>query len=218
MNENAKHIESFINKITIEEITEYFSNRIESDLSQVLDSIYPDPPVVIPIFKYLNYVLELTYWYPLNLGIDTDNYDPEDIHNHFGYLVTKMLVGEGYEEYLYTKINSDEVQLSSKTFLKLNNTNIISPEYIHRIIYKSNKPSLSVRVFLPNVVAEMNIYNKETGKLIETIKAPNEKRKYDFAGFLATLDKSKFANTITNISDICILESSKRQLEKLTTL
>lgn len=214
----TEYLINCLNSIEITDIANYFIKESEIDLYKVMNSIHADPPVVIPICKHKDYVMELTYWYPLHFGIDTDEYDPEDIHNHFGYLVTKMLLGEGYKEFIYKESEENKVELESIHFLKQNMTNTISPKHIHRIVYESKKASLSIRIFLPNSISEMKIYDKHTFKLINVLKAPNEKRKYDFAGFLSLLDKDLFSETIEKINENCLLETTKEQLKKLCNL
>lgn len=213
----AQECEKFLSSIDLSNVKDCLKKLISNDIIATLHKSTIDPPVVLPLARYKEYSFELTYWYPIDIGVDLDpNYDPEDIHDHFGYLATKMISGEGYEETIYKLINETQVKAISVSYLKAGMTNIINSECIHSLKYSSNKPSISLRIFLPNTKGVMSIYSKETGLKCDEIIAPSDKRRYEFAGLLAAIDKNEFSREINFLKEICILEKSKKQLEILT--
>ncbi len=215
----AKKCERFLNDIELDNVKDYLRLLISSDIIATLHKSTIDPPVVLPLARYKAYSFELTYWYSMSIAKDVDkNYDPEDIHDHFGFLATKMILGEGYEETIYELVNESKVKPITVHFFKAGMTNIISADCIHSIKYNSIKPSVSLRIFLPNTKGIMNIYSKQSGLKCSEIIAPSDKRRYEFAGLLSAIDKEEFLNEINFLKDDCILEDSKSQLEVLVNI
>lgn len=209
----------FLNSINMIDLTQYFKQKVNGDLTRLSKIVVTNPPTMFELFNSWGYSLEILYWYPLPEYIDMGGYDTEDIHDHFGFIATRMLKGEGYIEkkYLVNKEN-EEIELEKELHLKKDKTNLISPDYIHSISYLSKEPSISIRIVFPPSRGIMTVYDRDTKKKKQEIVCATETKAYELGGMLSFIDKNLFKETVDKLHNHLILEQSKNQLSKLVEI
>lgn len=191
----------FISDVTTDDLIGYFDCKVHESLSSVINKVVSSPPAVVyEMIEYKGFVLEVSFWYPLE-SEDSDGYDYSEIHDHSCYIVSKMLKGEGYLEKQY-ELNQTELNKATyKRNYKFSEgmTRIIKPDDIHSIIYSSDKTSLSIRILLPMQKSIIRVFDYETGSETRQVVSPYERKCFELATILSMLSKDKFKQDIATI-------------------
>lgn len=158
-------LRDFLRLVTLHDIVSFLQYKIEKEKKMIQEELLLNPPLVYPLFKYKGFAVEVTYWYFTDL-VNNQNYEGNYAHDHFGYMATRMLKGDGYLETKYSIKTDGKITPGGLFEFKENSDRIIEPNDIHSIEYRSNNPSISIRIILPDVKEIMAIYDKKTGEKI----------------------------------------------------
>lgn len=214
----ASVLQGWIRTISLDDITAALDACTRQDLRSVVRRLTPNPPSVLDLIDLRGYVLQVLYWYPLDDKSIYGNYDTEDVHSHFGFIVTRALIGNPYVATHFRLGADGGVHRVGESLFQEGADSIISPEDIHSVRNSSSAPAVSVRVVLPPSRAEMQVYDKNTGTLKEVIVSSTERRTIELAGLLATLDARRFEERVSDLQKDCLLPKSIAELTRLTAI
>ena len=210
--------QGWIRTISLDDITEALSAYGQQDLRSLVRRLTPNPPSVLDLLDVRGYVLQVLYWYPLEDRSVYGSYDTEDIHSHFGFIVTRALIGNPYVATHFRLGQDQRVQMVGESLFQEGADSIIAPEDIHSVRCSSGRPALSVRIAFPPNRAEMQVYDKDAGTVREVIVSSTERRTIELAGLLATLDARRFEQSVKDLQKDCLLPKSIGELARLTAL
>ena len=210
--------QGWIRTISLDDLTEALSAYGQQDLRSLVRRLTPNPPSVLDLIDVRGYVLQVLYWYPLDDKSIYGNYDAEDIHSHFGFIVTRALIGNPYVATHFRLAEDQRVHWVGESLFQEGADNVITPEDIHSVRNSSGSPALSVRIVLPPSRAEMQVYDKATGAVKEVIVSSTERRTIELAGLLATLDARRFEQSVRDLQKDCLLPKSIAELTRLTAI
>ena len=89
-------------------------------------------PHIVPLATFHGFSVEIIHWlYSDDIEMRTDN---EDIHDHFGIIMSKALIGNPYLNISYEVNNSGNLEKIGEFLFRENNIILINPNDIHQVI------------------------------------------------------------------------------------
>lgn len=207
---------AWIETVSIQQVKESIFESVCLDWRAVARRLTPNPPSVLDLDDLHGFCLQILFWFPIRDSKTYGTYDTEDVHSHFGYIVTRGLIGTPYETTRYEPCGADRVRQRERITFSEGEAYIIAPHDIHSVAHKGDSPALSLRVVLPYSMARMNVYDPATGQLKETIKCGSENKAVELAGILATL--GGFKDVTESIEASLRDEQSRRDFERLVRI
>jgi hypothetical protein len=157
----------FIEEVTYEESCEYIQELYNSDPFSLAYKVILSPPHILPIMTFSDFSVEVIHWlYSNNLEMQIDN---EDIHDHFGTIISKSLKNTPYKCFNFHKDKSNNLILKDEFVFQEGLIHIIKQDTIHKVMMQPNQSAISLRIVFPASQNTCSIYN-ENGKILRTIE------------------------------------------------
>lgn len=197
-NDPTRLAAEFVATLTLDAINVYLRDRAQVDLFGLVRDTIGTQPSILKLAHAEGFLLELVHWYPAkNQAIQMEQ---EDVHDHFGTIVSRALIGSPYRIIEYEELSpSLVVRVSEREFVE-GSVELITPDTIHTAITSDRPNALSVRVVFPFEKPWMRIFCPTTGRLIRRIPNADERRVFDLAYTLSQLDRSGHHDAITALN------------------
>lgn len=157
----------FVKNISYTDVYQHICELHNADPFSLAYKLISSPPHVLPIFDFSNFFVEVIHW------IYTD--DPEmkafneDIHDHFGTIVSVALKGSPYRNFNFCKDKNGSLKIDEDFIFEEGTVHIIKADTIHRVVMQPNQSAVSLRVLLPATSNICYVYN-EDGSIFSSIE------------------------------------------------
>lgn len=178
----------FLKAITLNAINASVLQRSQGDLFGLVRDTVGTQPSILKLAHASGFLLELVHWYP---GVSwADQLEQEDVHDHFGIIVSRALVGSPYRIIEYEEVSPSLVVRSSEREFVEGSVEVITPDTIHTAITTDRPNALSVRIVFPFEKPWMRIFCPISGRVINRIPNADERKAFDLAYTLSQLDRA----------------------------
>lgn len=209
--------EQWLGEVTLAVVRDEVSNTITFDLEETVRRVTPNPPAILDLCSVNGVTLQVICWYALG-DTSYDKYDSEDIHDHFGFIATRALIGQPYHERRYKRSNDSSVELGQAFEFMEGMTQIIEPDVIHSVRHIGAAPGLSLRITLAPCRPFMSVFDARSGKVRETILAHRERQREDLAAILTSIDGAGMAAHVRALEARCVSTEARQGIERLLSI
>ena len=128
-NDQLMIVKNFLSEIDYSLVKLFINKAKEKDAFSLAFKVILSPPHIVPLATFHGFSVEIIHWlYSDDIEMRTDN---EDIHDHFGIIMSKALIGNPYLNISYEVNNSGNLEKIGEFLFRENNIILINPNDIH---------------------------------------------------------------------------------------
>ncbi len=158
-NDQLMIVKNFLSEIDFSLVKLFINKAKEKDAFSLAFKVILSPPHIVPLATFHGFSVEIIHWlYSDDIEMRTDN---EDIHDHFGIIMSKALIGNPYLNISYEVNNSGNLEKIGEFLFRENNIILINPNDIHQVIMQPKQSALSIRVVFPEDKQFCHVYNAD---------------------------------------------------------
>ena len=140
-NDQLMIVKNFLSEIDYSLVKLFINKAKEKDAFSLAFKVILSPPHIVPLATFHGFSVEIIHWlYSDDIEMRTDN---EDIHDHFGIIMSKALIGNPYLNISYEVNNSGNLEKIGEFLFRENNIILINPNANYykdflEILFKDN--------------------------------------------------------------------------------
>lgn len=195
--DRVSHFVDWLRNTSLEDIKAECRRQAGQDILALARNLTPNPPAVLELAFYGGYALQLLYWFPIAALDKYKSYDTEDIHSHFGTIVTKGLLGTSYQSHIYERSDSSVLREIRQKDLREGQLDVITSDVVHSVKHQDGRVALSARVVFPYDTPYMDTFDSETLHFKEKIWCGSDQKMVELSGVLTALGLDECVGSAT---------------------
>jgi hypothetical protein len=162
-----------LNKLDLDSVLEILKSESEIDNFSLSFKVMLSPPHVLPLATFSGFSIEIIHWlYSDNVSTKDDN---EDIHDHFGIIVSKALAGNPYFNVGYELLDGNKLTKTKEFYFSAGDIHVINQDDIHQVFMRPDQSALTIRIVFPPTKKFCTVYDRN-GLIIRRIENSIDKK------------------------------------------